>query len=497
MPTLSLSDLDEVDYDPFKRQGLLDQFGQVSEARPQPDLTAAARAGKLGTLSGGDPSWGDQLSGGFSNAVGMLGATPTGQKNAYDVGHTLTGIIPGVNNAVSANQAYRDFGSGNYLGGALNTVGAIIPPVPGASGVAEEAIGTAARAAAPATRDFSKELAAFGKGWKRAPVIDSTGNVVHGSIDPDVSLGGNLGILDEQGNLTKGLLGYHGSQHKWDEVDLSKIGTGEGTTDEGWGFYQGTHPDVGEYYRGVGAGDPRLLDKSGNPVPVDSISDSVAHSTLLAKDKDWDRAIAHLEKGSKWGDPKIFPDALETIKSWRDKGFTLEPPPETHKYMLASSYDPDNYLNFNRPLNKQSQFVQDAVAKLGEFHPRATGKDVHDWIHADEAMGGTGADLGIENNPKDYVDGSGGFEEPLTKEEYQRAAKRMQATGLPGVKYLDNASEEGAAPSKTFNYVTYGNAIKVLKRYGIAGLGGAGMTDIYMHHPNMTKHQLDEDELSD
>ena len=112
MPTLNLGDLEEVDYDPFKK-----------------DRTAEIRAGGGGTLSAGNPSWGDRLAGGFSNAVGLLGATPTGQKNAYDVGQTLTGIIPGVSNAVSGNQAYRDFGEGNYLSGILNTAAAL--PIPG------------------------------------------------------------------------------------------------------------------------------------------------------------------------------------------------------------------------------------------------------------------------------------------------------------------------------------------------------------------------------
>ena len=49
-----------------------------------------------------------------------------------------------------------------------------------------------------------------------------------------------------------GLLGHtvwHGSPHKWDVPDISKVGTGEGAQAYGHGFYSAEAPDVAKQYQ--------------------------------------------------------------------------------------------------------------------------------------------------------------------------------------------------------------------------------------------------------
>ncbi|MCP5056784.1 MAG: hypothetical protein GY937_08690, partial [bacterium] len=45
--------------------------------------------------------------------------------------------------------------------------------------------------------------------------------------------------------------GYHGSPHKFDRFDHSKMGTGEGAQAYGWGTYIAENPDVGNEYKSV------------------------------------------------------------------------------------------------------------------------------------------------------------------------------------------------------------------------------------------------------
>ncbi len=42
---------------------------------------------------------------------------------------------------------------------------------------------------------------------------------------------------------------FHGSPHKWNKVDLSKVGTGEGAQAYGHGFYAAEKPEVAKSYR--------------------------------------------------------------------------------------------------------------------------------------------------------------------------------------------------------------------------------------------------------
>ena len=146
MPTVDLNQLEPVEGNPF-------------------DMTPGILAHGYGTLSADNPSWGSRLAGAFSNAMGALGATPQGQRNAYDVAQTASGLIPGVNNAISANQAYRDWNQGNYLGAGINAIGAAIPPVPGASnltaGAGRGILSAAEETAQPMIRAFHGTRDAF------------------------------------------------------------------------------------------------------------------------------------------------------------------------------------------------------------------------------------------------------------------------------------------------------------------------------------------------
>jgi hypothetical protein len=416
LPQVDLGDLEPVDYNPFANPS--GPLANYAPPAPPQDMTAAARAGQLGTLSAGDQSWGQNLAGGFSNAMGYLGATPTGQKNAYEFGQNLESVIPGVNNAVSANQAYRDFGQGNYVGGALNTIGAIIPPVPGAS---------------TGERTLASVLA------KEAEPI-----------------GGR--VMMEGG--TPGLLAYHGSRHDFPSFDISKIGEGEGAQVYGHGLYFAEHPEVAEGYRTAGMdSDQQLLDPKGNVVNRADLGDPnrpyTEAQTAYHHVLDWgglDEASEYLNNVI--NNSKLEPDStsLTTMRSmvnqindWKKQGYSLSEPREGYKYQVGINHDPDTFFDLDAKFGDQHPDVQAAANQIfgRKFQKDMSGSDVYDYLT--EKLD-DGKYLG--NDP--HVD----------------LANEFNKQGVPGIRYFDEGSRNpnglpfdpyatlGSLPQKVQNKIT-------------------------------------------
>ena len=115
-----------------------------------------AAMGGVGTLAPANPSWSERLGGAFANAVDAVrgGGDREGWQNAYDISQKLAGLLPGVGQALSGNEAYRQGQQGNYGQAALAAVGAV--PVPGAKALsaAGDVAETAVREAAPAAKLF-------------------------------------------------------------------------------------------------------------------------------------------------------------------------------------------------------------------------------------------------------------------------------------------------------------------------------------------------------
>jgi hypothetical protein len=409
VPSLNLGDLEEVDYDPFKRKGL-DQFAPPVDPG---DRTAEIRAGGAGTLSPGNPSWGDRLAGGFSDTMGLLGATPTGQKNAFEFGQNLTSVIPGVSNVVSGNQAYRDFSGGNIAGGLLNTAAAL--PIPGA-GMLERAGGKVV--AKEAAHDFPGMLSKLGEDWKNAPVINQAGDFVHGGVDMD-ALNQNLALLNDEGNLSKGILAYHGTPHEFNKFDASKIGSGEGAQMYGHGLYFAEHPEVAEEYRIAGTQDSgKLFNPQGDEVylPVNNKDPkNLAHQYV--------KYGGSFEKGHELidlaqGESDIADTAHAHLDEMEKSGWTVQGPGEGLKYQVAIKHDPDTFFDLDKKFGDQHPDVQSAVNDIygRKLYKGLSGQRVHDLLY-------------------DKIDREPGIEDtPAT------LSKRLREAGVPGARYFDEGS---------------------------------------------------------
>jgi len=205
-----------------------------------------------------------------------------------------------------------------------------------------------------------------------------------------------------------GIRAYHGSPHDFDRFDMSKIGTGEGAQAYGHGLYFAESPAVAETYKGAG--------------------------------------------------PK---------QQWSQ----LDPPKVDGKmYEVRINADPNDFLDWDKPLSQQSEKVRGAVSGV-----RKTWDDFYNLALRsgfDEAGARRNADTRFSaQNASDPIGGaimrelSGGLIPNKTKA--QVGSERLRDAGIPGIKYLDQGSRTAGEGSR--NYVVFrDDIIDIVKKYGIA-----------------------------
>jgi hypothetical protein len=208
------------------------------------------------------------------------------------------------------------------------------------------------------------------------------------------------------GSVAPGLaaLLFHGSPHKFDKFDMSKIGTGEGAQAYGHGLYFADTPGVAASYR------------DGNSMQLGI-----------------DRANWHFNKITK---PEIdvpFPEP---------KGgnlYKVDVPDDAIAKML----------DWDKPLSKQNDHVKAALQKIN--HPAVKEALERDWQPRKlvETLEDT---LGVEKQARGYPQGVtrrvGGESE---------TSRILREAGIPGTQYLDAMSR--GAGSGTRNYVLFDDSL--------------------------------------
>ena len=222
---------------------------------------------------------------------------------------------------------------------------------------------------------------------------------------------------------------YHSSPHDFDKFDLSKIGTGEGAQAYGHGLYMAENPAVsgrgGEYDKQftqrMRAGADRSLAQYGGDVDA---AEAAARAEIERLN----------DLPNKGGDPDRLARLIETqqdrlaaLNTFKQTGEF----PKSRIYEVNIKADPEHLMDWDKPLNKQSKYVQDAVenaankididpfehlglAAVRKEHPRS------------QTYSPTGNDI--------YND----LEEILGKKE--AATNALKGAGIPGIKYLDEGS---------------------------------------------------------
>ena len=289
-----------------------------------------------------------------------------------------------------------------------------------------------------------------------------------------LQMGRNLATPQTMNKQT-GAIVYHGSPHKFDKFDSSKIGTGEGAQAYGHGLYLAEKKDVSLPYM-----KPAYRDMVGASIdgkPVNSLNLNYEQYTgARAADRAGgipqaiEKYTSEVNDALARGDKRYaeaMQEVLDSVKAL--PGQTLKRSEDAAKDLFSghngSLYKvdlPDEHiarmLDWDKPLSKQPKNVRDAYKKYLQS-PQAS-EHAKAWTRYSEGMRLDQAEPLLKN--------PGG--ENLYKNAFpSREAANQWASenGIPGIRYLDGGSR--GAGGGTSNFVVFpGNEglLKILERNG-------------------------------
>jgi hypothetical protein len=250
---------------------------------------------------------------------------------------------------------------------------------------------------------------------------------------------------------------WHGSPHKFPpternplgEFDISKIGTGEGAQAYGHGLYFADAKETGQTYRAqLTEGKRRNILKNRLDMPPGYDYEAELFVDQLATNKGnigttLDDLKRYAESFRSDGDQQTYNRLMGfhgRVESKYPRNTNLQLEDDMGAlYRAQIDVDPDTLLDWDKPLSEQTQFVRDALKRLGIEH--GSGKDVVDHLG-----GKTGNTYLLD-------------------------------AGIPGIRYADGMTRNSAG-EKSYNYVMFDDKpINIVER-GNANpllLGGAAL----------------------
>lgn len=234
------------------------------------------------------------------------------------------------------------------------------------------------------------------------------------------------------------IMAYHGSPHKFDRFDMSKVGTGEGAQNFGHGLYFAENPAVANIYR------DNLGDVTVNGNPVDSTSRMFAVAKLKGTlgDREADlrtqldklKAAPHDQPGRDLMRSKTE-EMLAKIEEIRNADVKTT----GSLYKTELDVEPHQLLDWDKPLSQQSSEVRAAFEKLAASHPNEFRRpEIQGWLNDDG---------GFMTGERAYDTLAGDFG---GREAF---AQTLREAGIPGIRYLDQGSR--GAGQGTSNYVIF------------------------------------------
>jgi hypothetical protein len=249
-------------------------------------------------------------------------------------------------------------------------------------------------------------------------------------------------LLQRQG-LILPLDVYHGTpytlpptaRNPLGEFDASKIGTGEGAQAYGYGIYTAEAPAVAKQYRDT-LSFPEVRLKDGSKV-VNSGQLDAAMNYLDAASKSKNPFKEALTMAAKDKDL----NALRQLKELQSKGASVDVGGSLYKIDLPDAMIP-KMLDYDKPYSQQHPDVKAALKSIvqSEYTPKLS-----QIVNP------------LNKNPMSYS------LELLNEQlgNQQITANYLQQAGIPGIKYLDEASR--AKGEGTRNFVTFPGEEKNLK----------------------------------
>jgi hypothetical protein len=245
---------------------------------------------------------------------------------------------------------------------------------------------------------------------------------------------------------------WHGSPHKFDKFDSSKIGTGEGAQAYGHGLYLAESPEVsGSYLKasnGPGASLPDWAYITVDGVPLVSLTQGMEPSVTGHIASALNASGGNVQKAARaframaagHESSPVVKSVLSVLERGESADLSKIPTGSLYKVDL-----PDNaiarMLDWDKPLRNQSPELQELARRVGALDP------------AGDVGGVLGKGL--------YEVIGDGMASPKT-------AEKLRAMGIPGIRYLDGGSR--GAGQGTSNYVVFPgqeDILKILERNGV------------------------------
>jgi hypothetical protein len=310
-------------------------------------------------------------------------------------------------------------------------------------------------------------------------------------------------FVQSAGQTVSPLTVYHGSPHKFEKFDASKIGTGEGAQSYGHGLYLAESPGVaGSYQRKLSESLNPLIDgaelDSKNPAHIAAVimhdnnkiypgmADQARESALYTLRS----SMVHPDNKDVWGAAAKIIERGESLPKVQEKTghlYTVDLPDEKIARML----------DWDKPLSEQPEVIkalkgtdyevgisQKEAEKIADLRLQ---DEANDWA---DMTGGDPVDYMNNANWEKYVDQvrreSGSIDSEITGKELHRMIMRdegyrpelfdpenyqvgtseaLRGYGIPGIRYLDAASRD--AGKGTSNFVVFPgeeDALTILER---------------------------------
>lgn len=281
-----------------------------------------------------------------------------------------------------------------------------------------------------------------GRGAQVADLLSLVG-VPGGGRTAAAAIGGAAADL---GGVERAMLAYHGTPHRFERFDASKIGTGEGAQAYGHGLYFAESPDVAKGYQSALSADRGF---------------SFAGKTDLTRAEVQD--MVNQKYGSGYLDGVIRPsgvadsfiDDMITGVQRKEGAYPRNYKPDSERAKLydelrgqishanpGSLYTVDipdemvgKMLDWDKPLSEQSDFVKRAIGL--DKNPNAS---IKDW---------TGMEFYVRTGEK--------LGEPSSSS--KAAAEHLRKKGIAGVRYLDAGSRGSFKVQNTYKGQPYGDPV--------------------------------------
>ena len=290
---------------------------------------------------------------------------------------------------------------------------------------------------------------------------------------------------------TQGIRAYHGSPHSFDKFSMENIGTGEGAQAYGHGLYFAENEGIARSYRDTLSDDftkvgGKRVHKTGrdgmrygdftadqkavlNRLPRVQGGDS-AEKVIRQEIKNLETNIGDFTKRGSGDDfgaelarghAQRSKEEKDFLQSLLDQGVEYEN--TGSMYEVNINADPEQFLDWDKPLSELPENVQNAIAKKLNLDRISTPDELAKKFDS-------------KGNPKGFINARDRTALKSGRDLLKiLPEKELKELGIPGIKYLDQGSRGAGEGSR--NYVVFDDSmIEILKKYGIAGLAltGAG-----------------------